>query len=155
MEIDETSREILRLLQRESPLLTHEEIAEQIDVSASTVSNRLQELRDADILEGFQPEINYETAGIPHQILFVCSAPLQDRKELANEAIEIPGVVHVRELLGGTNNLHVEVVCTDTLSVEQVAEELDRTGLEIEQSEILRRDYYSPFNHFGNELVDQ
>lgn len=155
MEIDETSRKILRLLQRESPLLTHEEIAEQIDVSASTVSNRLQELRDAGVLEGFQPEINYETAGIPHQILFVCSAPIQERRELANEAIEIPGVVHVREMLGGTSNLHVEVVCIDTPSVEQVAEELDRTGLVIEHSEILRREYSSPFNHFGSELVDQ
>lgn len=155
MEIDETSRKILRLLQRESPLLTHEEIAEQIDVSASTVSNRLQELRDARILEGFQPEINYEKAGIPHQILFVCSAPIQKRRELANDAIEIPGVVNVREMLGGTSNLHVEVVCIDTPSVEQVAEKLDQTGLVIEHSEILRRKYSSPFNHFGSELVDQ
>ncbi|MCU4743740.1 Lrp/AsnC family transcriptional regulator [Halobacteria archaeon AArc-m2/3/4] len=154
MDLDDTDKAILYLLQKETRTsLTHDEIADRIDVSSSTVSNRLQRLKERGILVDYQPKIDYEAAGAPHHVLFVCTAPISQRTELANEAIEIPGVVDIRELLVGTQNLHVEVVCLDTTSVETVAEALDELGLTIDHSEILRREYARPFDHFGSELV--
>lgn len=156
MNLDDTDRANLYLLQQEKRTnLSHEDIAEKIDVSSSTVGNRIRQLKEEGILQDYQPKINYEAAGVPHHILFVCTAPFGERKEIAAQATEIDGVVNVRELLTGQRNLHVEIVCLDAKSIETVAEELDRLGLEIEMSEILREEYAQPFNHFGSALVDE
>lgn len=156
MDLDDTDKAILYLLQKETRTnLTHDEIADRIGVSSSTVSNRLNRLKDDGILVGYQPKIDYEAAGAPHHVLFVCTAPISRRSDLANEALEVPGVVDIRELLVGTQNLHVEVVCVDTTSIETVARKLDEIGLAIDYSEILRREYARPFDHFGSDLVDE
>lgn len=155
MELDDVDRMILYLLQKESrPDLTHEAIAERIGVSSSTVSNRLTALKENDVLVGYLPEIDYERAGVPHHVLFVCTAPIADRTALAEDAITLEGVVNVRELLTGKRNLHIEIACLDTRTVEVTAEKLDSVGLEIEQSEILRREYSRPFSHFGSRLEE-
>ncbi|SEW14225.1 Lrp/AsnC family transcriptional regulator [Natrinema salifodinae] len=156
MDIDSTDHAILYLLQAESRAdFTHDEIAERIDVSSSTVSNRLQRLREGGVLEKFDPVINYEAAGAPHHLLFVCTAPISERKSLCERVIEVENVVNTRELLTGTQNLHVEVVGMDAADVEAVTEELDALGLEIERSEMLRSEYSQPFDHFGAEAVDE
>lgn len=154
MDVDETDRKILYLLQDENrTTLTHSDIADRIGVSSSTVSNRLNALKDDGILVDYVPVINYEEMDIPHHLLFVCTAPIAKRKELAAQTIDIHRVVCVRELLTGKQNLHVEVVCSSTATIENVAEELDELGLEIEHSEILRREYRQPFNDFGVEAM--
>ncbi|GAB7019462.1 Lrp/AsnC family transcriptional regulator [Halostagnicola bangensis] len=156
MNLDDTDRKILYLLQEETRTNTsHNDIADRIDVSSSTVGNRIRQLKEEGVLQDYQPRIDYEEAGVPHHFLFVCTAPIAERKEFAEQATDIDGVVNVRELLTGQRNLHVEIVCLDAKSIETVAEELDELGLEIEMSEILREEYSQPFNHFGNTLVDE
>lgn len=156
MELDGTDHAILYLLQAESRAdFTHDEIAERIDVSSSTVSNRIQRLEDEGVLEKFDPVIDYEKAGAPPHILFVCTAPIPERRDLCERTIELSNVVHARELLTGSQNLHVEVVGMQAGDVESTAEELDGLGLEIERSEMLRTEYSHPYDHFGYELVDE
>lgn len=153
MNLDETDRAILFFLQSEDRMhLTHAEIAEQIDVSSSTVSSRIQDLRDREVLRDYRPRIDYEAADIPHRLLFVCTASLTDRKTICEQTMEIAGVVTVRELLTGTRNLHVEVVAMNSSEIESIAEKLDELGLEIEHSEILREEYYQPFDRFGSTV---
>lgn len=155
MDIDSTDHAILYLLQAESRAdFTYGEIADRLDVSSSTVSNRVQRLEDEGVLEKFDPVIDYEAAGAPHHLLFVCTAPLADRKDCCERALEVSNVVHIRELLTGYENVHVEVVGTESGDVEAVAEELDAIGLEIERSELLRAEYSRPFDHFGADAVD-
>lgn len=156
MELDDTDYAILYLLQAETEAdLTHDEIAEQLDISSSTVSNRIQRLEDGGVLEKFDPVIDYEAAGAPHHVLFVCTAPIAERKTLCERIIEVSNVVHTRELLTGSKNLHVEVVGMESGDIETVAEELDALGLEIEHSEMLRTEYSRPFDHFGAEVVNE
>ncbi|QLK27453.1 Lrp/AsnC family transcriptional regulator [Natrinema zhouii] len=155
MEIDSTDRAILYLLQAESRAdFTHDDIAERIDVSSSTVSNRIQRLEEDGVLEKFDPVIDYEAAGVPHHILFVCTAPIAERKTLCKEVIEVSNVVNTRELLTGSKNLHVEAIGMKAEDIEAVTEDLDALGLEINGSEILRTEYSRPFDHFGSEVVD-
>lgn len=156
MELDETDRKILYLLEKETGTdLTHDAIADRIDVSSSTVTNRLQQLKADGILEGYQPQLNYERAGIPFHVLFVCTVPIEQRKALAEAAIDVDGVVGTRELLTGTRNLHVEVVSQGIETVEDCSEELESLGIDIEQSDILRRENSQPFNHLAKEMVGQ
>lgn len=155
MDLDATDRAILYLLQEESRMhLTHDEIGARIGVSSSTVSNRIQALRDEGVLEDYRPQIDYEAAGIPHHLLFVCTAPIADRKTICERAIDVQGVVNVRELLTGSQNLHVEVLAMDATAIEATTEELDALGLEIEHSEILRRERFRPFDEFGSEALE-
>ncbi|MFC6765804.1 Lrp/AsnC family transcriptional regulator [Natrinema soli] len=156
METDSTDHAILSLLQAESRAdFTHDEIAERIDVSSSTVNNRIQRLEAEGVLKKFDPVIDYETAGAPHHILFVCTAPIVERKALCKDAIEVPNVVNTRELLTGSQNLHVEAVGMTAEDIEAVTEDLDALGLEINGSESLRTEYSRPFDHFGSEVVDE
>lgn len=156
MNLDDTGRAILYLLQGENGTsLTHDEIADRIGVSSSTVSNRIQQLEENNVLLGYNAKINYENAGIPHRILFVCTAPIDDRKQIGEAAMEVSHVVNVRELLTGTRNIHVEVVGTDAADIEITTEELDALGFTIEHSEILRREFHQPFDGFGEDLVDE
>lgn len=156
MEIDGTDHAILYLLQAESRAdFTHDEIAEHLDVSSSTVSNRIKRLKEEGVLRKFDPVIDYEGAGAPHHVLFVCTVPIAERKTLCEQVVELPNVVHTRELLTGSQNLHVEVVGTEAEDIETTAEDLDALGLEIEHSEMLRTEYSRPFDHFGAEVVDE
>ncbi|RKD97936.1 Lrp/AsnC family transcriptional regulator [Halopiger aswanensis] len=155
MDLDATNRAILHLLQRESrSRLTHDEVAEQVGVSSSTVSNRLQDLKERGILQEYRPVIDYERAGVPHHLLFICTAAIADRGPICEQTIEISGVVNVRELLAGTRNLHVEAIAMESGEIERIAEELDALGLEIEGSEILRNEYARPFDGFGREELE-
>jgi DNA-binding Lrp family transcriptional regulator len=148
LDLDDVDRGILYALQRDARNTTINEIAEEVEVSPSTVRNRIDRLEAAGIIEGYYPKINYEKAAFPLHVLFICSAPAEEREELAKEALEARGVVDVREMLTGVRNLFVEAVATDTGDLTVVSNELSRLGFEIETSEILTNHYTRPWAHF-------
>ena len=153
MNIDATDRAILYLLQQGNCRQTSTtEIADRVGISSSTVSNRLARLKEEDVLLDYHPQIDYEEAGIPHHILFVCTAPIVDRDEIAEEVIDIADVVNVCELLAGTGNLLVEAVCSDSSGIERVAADLDALAVDIEQSGLVRKEHHEPLAHFGAPL---
>lgn len=153
MEIDETDRSILFLLQKENRMDTSTtDIADRVGVSSSTVSNRLARLRERGIIVDFRPEIDYEAAGLSHRVLFVCTAPIAEWDDAGERAMSIAGVVTVRELLTGTQNLFVEAVASDSTEIERVAEHLDALGIDVERSEIMRAEHGGPLDSFGTNL---
>jgi len=89
------------------------------------------------------------------RVLFICSAELSDRSRMAEKALEIQGVVSVREMLAGEENLHVEVVAQSTSAVKESTEELDELGLRIVSSNILATEHIQPWNHFHQEIVGE
>ena len=146
--LDEVDRGILYALQRDARNTTINEIADEVDVSASTVRNRIEQLEDDGIIEGYYPKINYEKAAFPLQVLFICSAPDDEREALAKEALDARGIVDVREMLTSTRNLFVEAVATDTKDLTSISNDLSALGFTIESSEILTNHYTRPWAHF-------
>jgi len=71
------------------------------------------------------------------RVLFICSTDLSDRSEMAEKALDVQGVVNVREMLSGEDNLHVEVVAEATSDVKESTEQLDALGLRLVSSNIL------------------
>lgn len=63
-------------------------------------------------------------------------------------------MVNVRELLTGSGNLHVEAIAMGSSAIERITEELDALGLEIDSSEILREEYFQPFDQFGSDALE-
>jgi len=146
--LDEVDRGILYALQEDARNTTISEIAEEVDVSPSTVRNRIERLEAEGVIEGYYPKINYERANLPLHVLFICSAPAEQREQLAREALDARGVVDVRETLTGTRNLFVEAVATDTRDLAAITNDLAGLGFRIESSEILTNHYTRPWTHF-------
>ena len=119
-----------------------------VDVSASTVRNRIEQLENDRIIEGYHPKLDYEMANLPLQVLFVCSAPPTERADMVEEILDIRGVVDVRETLTGHRNLYVEAVGVNTADTVRITDAMHNIGLSIESSEILRQRRVQPFNHF-------
>ena len=79
----------------------------------------------------------------------MCSAPVPDRAALANAAREIPGVIHVRELMRGRTNVHVVATGLDTSDINRIAHDLSETGLEIVDEALIQRENSVPYREFG------
>lgn len=146
--LDDVDRGILFALQRDARNTTIDEIASEVDVSASTVRNRIDRLEEANVIEGYYPKVNYERANFPLHVLFVCTAPTEEREEMAAQALESRGVVDVREMLTGTNNLHVEVVAMDTRDLTKISNDLSKLGFQVESSEIITSHQSRPWGEF-------
>lgn len=153
-ELDNVDRGILHLLQVDARNNTTAEIAEQVGVSATTVSNRITKMEKADVIDGYHPKINYEQADLPLHILFICTAPVAKQSDLATQALDVFGVVEVQEMLRGTRNIRIEAISREIGGIEEITQDLDDLGLEIETSEIVKQERTRPFDHFGSDLID-
>ena len=153
--LDNLDRRILHLLQVDARGATDTNIADETNVTGTTINNRIQELEKKGVILGYNPEINYEQAGYPMRVLFICSTDLSQRSEMAKEVLEVQGVVNVREMLSGEENLHVEVVAEATSDVKESTEQLDALGLRIVSSNILAEEHVQPWNHFHQEIAGE
>lgn len=152
--LDDVDRGILHLLQKDARNNTTTEIAEEVGVSASTVGNRIQRLEDDGVIDGYDPDINYEQANLQLHLMFVCTAPVAEQAELADKALDVYGVINVREMLSGSRNVRVEAISQEFSEIEETTEELDKLGLEIETSEIIKQEHTRPFDHFGSDRIE-
>ncbi|MFC7046155.1 Lrp/AsnC family transcriptional regulator [Halobacteriaceae archaeon GCM10025711] len=143
--LDDIDRGILYELQQDARNTTAQEIADAVDVSPSTVRNRIANLEDNDIIEGYHPKINYERAGFALRVLFVGTAPPKNRDSLAKACLKVAGVVDVREMLTSRRNLYIEAVATSTSDLTAITQELIDLDIEILSSEIISSQYSQPF----------
>lgn len=103
------------------------------------------------VIVGYHPEIDYEAADLPLQVIFVATAPPTERSRYVEKLLDIKGVVDVRETLTGRRNIYVEVVGTSTTDITRMTDAIHELGLEIESSEIMKQREVQPFNHFQYE----
>ena len=145
--IDELDRSILHELQQNARL-TDTEIGEKVDVTSTTVRNRLDKLEDGNVIRGYHPDINYEQAGYPLHVLFVCTLSPERLEEISAKTLDVRGVVTARELLGGERNFHVEIVAATVDEIEAIRNDLASLGLTINSSEIISETRVQPWDHF-------
>ena len=146
--LDDLDRRILHALQREARKVSSGDIAEQAGVSASTVRNRLQRLEDQIVIRGYHADVDYERAGYQLYTLIICTAPVRRREELAEAALDVPGVVRVKEVMTGEENVHVSAVGSDSDDLSRIGRDLDELGLEVTDEDIIRNEYTGPFAGF-------
>lgn len=154
VELDEIDSGILYLLQRDARHNTPVDLAERLPVTAQTVRNRLETLEENRVIEGYVPEVNYRKAGFPIQIQFTCTAPVEQRSELADEALELANVVEVEEMMSAKSNLHVLAVTTDSEVINDVAAELSSLDLTIEEEQLQRTVSSCPFTEFEIDALE-
>jgi len=150
--LDALDKRIIHALQCDARKTSASDVAGKVGVSASTVRNRIRKLEDAGILMGYRPEVNYEKAGYQLRTLIVCTAPIPEREELARDALEVPGVVAVREITTGTENVHVEAIGTDGDDLSRIGQDLDALGLEVVDEDLIRNEYEHQFHEFDVDV---
>jgi DNA-binding Lrp family transcriptional regulator len=152
--IDDLDRRIIHALQHDARHTSATTIAESLDVSARTVRNRIDKLEDAGVIRGYDVDVDYEAAGYQLHTLIVCTAPIHRREEIARRALDVEGVVAIREVMTGADNVHVEVVGTDSNDLSRIGRDLNDTGLEVVDEDLIRNEYTRPFHRFRDESDD-
>lgn len=149
--VDEIDKRILYYLAKDARNTAAPAIADEVQVTPATIRNRIQQLEEHGILRGYHADIDYERINGRITYQFNCTAPVPERDRLAQTALKISGVVKVRELMSGHANLAITVVGADTDDVSRIASELSDLGLEIEDEDVIEKEYYHPYHPFGPE----
>lgn len=149
--LDKIDKRILYHLGQDSRDITASEIAEEMNVSPGTIRNRIKELEISGIIKGYHANIDYELVEKRLVNLFKCSSSLYDREELARKALQVSGVVNVREIMTGEMDLHINAVGRDTEDITRIARELTDLGIEIEDGDLIQEESFGPYQPFGPE----
>lgn len=153
--LDKTDRGILYLLQKDARNYSAADIAEEVGVTANTVRNRIRRLQEWNVIDGYVPLIDYEQAGFQLKVIMSCTAPIPERTHLAQKALTVDGVTHVREVMTGKQNVHVIAVASESEQITEIANHLHNLGLTIESEELVKNEYVQPFNHFGKTGAEE
>ena len=143
-ELDTIDRQILSALQGRARHTSSTAVAEQLEISASTVRSRLAKLEERGIVRGYYIDIDYDAAGYPLFTKIVCTAPVAKRDALAKAAQEIDGVTAVREVMTGERNVYVNAIGTDHDDLNRISTELDELGLHVVDEQLVREEYICP-----------
>ncbi|MFB6123617.1 MAG: winged helix-turn-helix transcriptional regulator [Haloferacaceae archaeon] len=149
--LDEIDRRILYHLVADARDTSAPEIADEVDVSPGTIRNRIRQLENYGIITGYHAHVDYERVDDRITDLFKCTVPVTERERVAKQALEIPGVVNVRELLSGTRNLHVMAIGDNTDDLTRIGKALTELGADIDEEDLIRREYTHPYHPFGPE----
>jgi DNA-binding Lrp family transcriptional regulator len=149
MEFDDVDRQIVYELAREARHTSAPDIAEQVGVSAPTVRNRIRRLESEGVIRGYHANVDYEKLGGRLTNLFLCTASATDRKRFAERVLEVPGVVNVREVMTGDEDLHVVVVGSDMADIRRIAREIAALGVHIDDEDLLYREHFQPYAPFA------
>lgn len=149
VQIDTTDKQILYYLSQEARHTSAPDIAEQVDVSAPTVRNRIRRLEEAGIIRGYHADINYQKVGGRLTNQYVCSTGNRDREEMTQRVLNVPGVINVREIMSGKGDLRITVVGTDTDDLTRIAQGIASLGIEIDDEDLVHREYFRPYAPFG------
>lgn len=154
-ELDEIDRGILHFLQEDSRNLTPVDMAKNLPVSEGTVRNRIEQMEERGIIEGYVPTIDYEAAGFPLEVVFTCTVPVSQQSKIADDILEIHGIINVREMMAAEGNLQIVALATDLADVMDIAGEIVEKGVDIQSQRLTLDEHIQPFNHLGQEIAEE
>ncbi|SDQ32109.1 Lrp/AsnC family transcriptional regulator [Natronobacterium texcoconense] len=147
--LDEIDRRIIYALMADARNTSAPAIAEEVSVSGATIRNRIAQLEEHGVIEGYHATVDFEHAEGALMNLFLCHVPFGEVEGAARKIGTIPGVINVRELMGGRINLHVLAVGTDTADLRRVGRELEKLDVEIEDEYLLQTEHDFPYAPYG------
>lgn len=154
MEVDDTDKWILYLLQQDARQLTTQEMAVNVGVSAGTVRNRIERLEENGIIRGFDPDIDSDSAGLQLSVEVICSAQDPEREAMVQEAPDVAGVVPRCDVLAGKENVQIDAVGAESDDIARITDQLCDVGSAVVNTKTIRETYTQSFDHFGQHLVE-
>lgn len=149
--LDAVDKGILYLLQ-ENARRNITEIADAVNVSDNTVRNRMERMEAEGIIEGYGVHIDYGETRTQHHYQFVCSAAVNDREEIVDDVLDVTGVVEVRTLMTGRQNVLVTAVTETIDEITEIARAIDSIeAVKIEFEDLIRADEKQPLGSYDIE----
>ena len=145
-QLDDVDRQLLNLLQ-ENARYKAIELADEIGVSDNTIHNRMERLEEAHVITGYTTTTDYDRAGLRLYFHFNCTARISERSAVAAEAMALPQVIEVTELMTGHENLHLKAVGANDEDITAIAERLDQLALEINDENLIRAEHTKPLDY--------
>ncbi len=105
--VDESDIQIIEQL-REDGRLSLRKLAQRVDISASTVSNRFNKLLENKVIEGFKPVLNYEKLGFGLTTIIQLTVESGKIQQATEKLEEVDFVDSVYVVTGETD---IMVVC--------------------------------------------
>ncbi|AGB38444.1 Lrp/AsnC family transcriptional regulator [Natronococcus occultus] len=147
--LDDVNKRIIHALMQDARNTSAPMIAEDVGVSPATIRNRIDQLENAGVIRGYHANVDFEAADEMLTTLYTATASVEERPRLAQQARTITGVVNVREFMAGEENLHVLAVGPDVEALNDVARELTKLGLEIDDEKLVRTEQFQAYHAFG------
>jgi Lrp/AsnC family leucine-responsive transcriptional regulator len=147
--LDQIDKRILYHLGRDARNTSAPDIAETVNVSPATVRNRIDQLETRGIIKGYHADIDYERAEGLLTNRFNCTSGSADREKLAKQVLQVSGVVNVREIMTGKEDLEVKAIASDTTELSRIGDAIQELGLEIEDQDIIKREHFHPYQPYG------
>ncbi|WP_435186768.1 winged helix-turn-helix transcriptional regulator [Halobellus sp. EA9] len=151
--LDDVDRAILYFLSEDARHNSATDIAEHVRVSAQTVRNRIQQLEDEGVIEGYYTQIDFEKADGLLRNLYMCTTATEDRAQKARQALQIPGVITVQEVMTGHNDLRITAIGAGTTEISQIGRAITDLGIDIEEEDLIRRVHISPYHQYSLDTV--
>lgn len=149
--LDDIDRRILYHLAGNARDTSAPDVAEEVNVSAGTIRNRIRQLEEHGVVRGYHAHVDYERADGLLTNLYVCDAPVSERDATARKILQVPGVVNVRDVMTGAGGLHVKAVGRDTDDLSRIARQIEGFGADIIEEDLIQREYFRPYEPFGPE----
>lgn len=111
MELDETDREILRILM-EDARTPFSEVARRIDMSSATVHDRVGRMEDAGVIEGYHARVDPRAVGLNISAIVGLRVEQGREEETLTRLTEIDGVQEVH-LTTGQWDVMMRVIAED------------------------------------------
>ncbi|AUV81081.1 ArsR family transcriptional regulator [Salinigranum rubrum] len=153
--LDDIDKQLLALL-HDNARYAATDLARRIGVSDNTVHNRMRQLEDEGVITGYRTVCDYDQIGLTLHYLIIATTRIVDRGEVATQALEIPQVVDVTELMTGQGNLHIKAIGVSDEDITRVAQQLDELRLEIIDEHLIRTEHHKSFDYGQLEtLLDE
>lgn len=150
-QLDDVDKLIIYRLMEDARNTTAPEIANEVNVSPGTIRNRIKQLEKNGIIKGYHADINFSNVGKRLINIFKCSSPIKKHPNLGKKALQIPGVINVRKIMSGEENLYVKAVAESIEEITEIANELEDLGIEISDEDLLQEEHFQPYYSFGPE----
>lgn len=114
MELSETDRRLLQLLQADARI-SNQELADRAGMSASACWRRVKALEDAGVITGYPAIVNAENAGLKFSAIVHVTLTRHETAHVATFIARIVGRPEVLECFATTGeaDYHLRVVCRD------------------------------------------
>jgi DNA-binding Lrp family transcriptional regulator len=123
--------------------------AAEFERRLTAVRERIARPEQRGVVRGYTLDVDYERAGFQLHTRIICTAPIPERETLAEAALGVSGVVNVREVMTGAENLHVTAVGVDGDDLSRIGRELDDLGVEVVDEDLLRGEHHHPYHGFA------
>lgn len=150
LHLDEVDKQIIYYLMKDARNVSAPTIAEEVDVTPGTIRNRIHKLEKQGVIRGFHAHIDFSNVEGRLTNLFRGSTK-NNTDSLIEKALQVSGVVNIREVMSGEANLHIKAVGENTAELTRISHQLSDLGINITGQELINQELFHPFHAFASQ----